>query len=196
MTHAQTQALALKSELFLKLKKLLLPLVMSFVFLRTKIVNLLSQISRNYRGSPFTKDDWPFFQACHIRAGDRFPNFFIEKKGKKLKLSSVLDDSSHHMLLFLGSKSEMITKETLKRYSENLKAYRPIIKCHFLSCLITKSHLDEVSVVSPECYKDLKVSSSAIFLIRPDGYVGFSCGYCDLRKLTSYLDKKYFRKNQ
>ena len=93
MTHAQTQALALKSELFLKLKKLLLPLVMSFVFLRTKIVNLLSQISRNYRGSPFTKDDWPFFQACHIRAGDRFPNFFIEKKGKKLKLSSVLDDS-------------------------------------------------------------------------------------------------------
>ena len=194
MTHAQTIALGLKSALFMFFKKKLLPFMMSFHFMRVKITNLLSQVSRNYKGSSIVKDDWPLFKISYLKAGERFPNFIIKKNNKSLKLSSVLDDTSHHVLFFLDSKKVFLFNEMLKKYSETLKSYLPKIKSHFFSSSTKDVNNQALSFISQAQYKSLGVKKSAIFLIRPDGYIGFSSGYSDLRRLVSFLEKTYFRK--
>ena len=171
-----------------------------------------SMITINYRNSPIADEyrELPlhlgnpikeiaelgvwrdFGEAPH--AGDRAPDFTFNSNGVEKRLFEIIQGTSHKLLMFVGNYDEPDFKEDFKqRYSLLKQKYGEAIE----PVLIHINELPfavegEISVIQDdrgELHQRYGAHSHCIYLIRPDGYIGYRSQPAKLNLFLEYCDR-------
>ncbi len=159
-----------------------------FLSLAMKIVNLSSQMQKSlfwfmselgirYEKNKFIDENTRGADSRFLAgpgAGSRAPDAPLESS----TLFESFKENHCHVLIFIKSdhKKAMILENQVKELET---CYRKWVKFHVL----TKSQDTKI------IFKRYHVSSTAIYFIRPDGYIGFRESSLDFDKLSTYLKK-------
>lgn len=129
------------------------------------------QLALNYRDSSLSReDDLP---ATPLHAGDRAPDApLLDRNGKPLRLFDIFR-GPHFTLLSLGKHDLPGLDGVRERHSQSLRVYE-----------IDRLIDDRGHVLAAYGGED-----GALFLIRPDGYIGFIGGSESLRSVAGYLEQ-------
>ena len=129
---------------------------------RKKINVLLSETQYNYEHSSIVSEHWN--NSNGFKAGDRVPNEILSIQDKKIFLFDLLQGTSSIILIFSSSPQAVLLKKQMAHFA---KAY----------------------IVS----RDSRVYESfglyeGVYIIRPDGYVGFRADFLDTDGCVHYFD--------
>ncbi len=138
----------------------------------SRLVDQISEIGIHYRNSPIVGEDWQGDGGP--RPGDRAPVIG-------------LNGTSHHVLLFAGDQPDL---EALKHIGDMMP--KGIVGPR----LVTKHPLDwsEPLLLDEDgsIHRKYGAESSCVYLIRPDGYVGYRGCPAQPDRIEAYL-RKVFR---
>ncbi len=152
--------------------------------IRAIAFHFVSQLGVRYRASPAVTEGEPRLRRGP-RAGDRLPDARVRRAGATTYLQQELSHP-HLQLLLCGPVGEWDTD----RLTE--------LVVQFTDLLVT-THLtsDDVEGALVDCDGEalarLGVETTAQYVVRPDGHVGFRCAGTDLSRATRYLDQ-WFRR--
>jgi 2-polyprenyl-6-methoxyphenol hydroxylase-like FAD-dependent oxidoreductase len=136
-----------------------------------KIGNMLAQVSIQYKNSPI-------INYHRLIEGTRAPDV--------MKLYHSFRNTQHNILLFTES-ADIIKK--IQEWAR--KSYPDLIKIHAIS----KQPIENVdnNIVDAEgvIYKKYQVSDQALYIIRPDGYIGYIAEECKQSYIGDYMNKLF-----
>ncbi|WP_218814288.1 FAD-dependent monooxygenase [Rickettsiella endosymbiont of Dermanyssus gallinae] len=170
-----------KNYLVSLLRNLFLPFFIRFVFAKKhaeqRLFWFMSQLNIHYHSNEFiyeiTKNaNTAFKKGPH--AGYRAPDAPINASS----LFSMLRDKPFHLLLFQRGKTQQADLENLK-----LLAYSYADWVHI--------HPFQASPDNEVLFQRYGVTSAAIYIIRPDGYIGFRAYGYDLTAANNYLKRLF-----
>jgi 2-polyprenyl-6-methoxyphenol hydroxylase-like FAD-dependent oxidoreductase len=139
---------------------------------RSDLLNQISEIGIDYRESPIVAQDWQ--NPSGPLPGDRAP------------LIDGLNGVTHHLLLFTGNEPDIAALSEIGRLvpkgvvCSHLIATRPV---EWEGSLIP----DRRRVI----HERFGAESSCLYLIRPDGYIGYRASPPDPARLGVYLSKVF-----
>jgi hypothetical protein len=146
-----------------------------------KLGDGLSGLAVNYRRSPIVEEHAT--GTAGPAAGDRAPDapLVATKDGVSLRLYNLFAEH-RHILLLLGDGREALPP-TMPRYPENV----------FAACRVVPPGTSGGDYVDREGILAQRYGSTpAVYLIRPDGYVGFRCDWRTVStSLPPYLAKLF-----
>jgi 2-polyprenyl-6-methoxyphenol hydroxylase-like FAD-dependent oxidoreductase len=150
---------------------------------RTFVYRTLSQLAIRYRHSPAVEEGQP---ALHRgpKAGDRLPDARIVRDGQTIWLQEALATPTFHLLL-CGSPVDW----NRNRVAALQDRYAGLVAIHHLAREAAPGVLHDVDgqAFARLGVARLGVERAAHFLVRPDGYIGYSSGGPDLNGLERYL---------
>lgn len=168
-----------------------------------------SMITINYRNSPIVDEyrELPLYLGNPIkeiaelgvwrdfgeapRAGDRAPDLAFNSNGTEKRLFEIIQGTSHKLLMFVGNYNEPNFEEDFKqRYSLLEQKYGEAID----PVLIHMNELpfavnEKISVIQDdegELHQRYGAHSHCIYLIRPDGYIGYRSQPAKLNLFLEY----------
>lgn len=133
------------------------------------LVHQISEIGINYRESPIVAEDWN--GGAGPEPGDRAP------------LIEGLDGTSHHMLLFTSDDPDLRALAEVQR-----------LATHGFICprLITPRPVSwnepQIPDESGALHAKFGARSPCVYLVRPDGYIGYRGSPPDAKRVASYLE--------
>jgi hypothetical protein len=140
----------------------------------------VSQLAIRYRTSPLSADG-PNAPRRGPKAGDRLPDAPLVHDGQNTTLHAATARPGWHLLL-CGPTSAWPTPE-LARIGER---HADLITVHHLTNTDTLGVLQDPN--GPDRGRHgLATSGTALYLVRPDGHIGYRSGGNDLTGLHSYL---------
>lgn len=131
--------------------------------------------------------------------GDRAPDFIFNSNGTDKRLFEIIRGTTHKLLLFVGNYDEPDFKQDFQqRYSLIKERYGKAIE----PVLIHMNELpfkvnNEITVVSDddgELHQRYGAHSHCIYLIRPDGYIGYRSQPAKLDLFLEYCDRFFAKK--
>jgi pentachlorophenol monooxygenase len=159
---------------------------------RRRIVGMLSQLDVSYRGSPVVAEAVNGNASGGPRAGDRAPDGLLEprKPREARRLFGILSHTRHSLLVFAGSDAAVDDEPLQSEAVRVVESYRGLVDAYRIapaarvggSARIPTAH--DADGVLHETYG---ASKPALYLIRPDGYVGFRSGAGAISALEPYL---------
>ena len=133
-----------------------------------------------------------FGEAPH--AGDRAPDFVFNSNGAEKRLFEIIRGTSHKLLMFVGNYDEPDFEADFKqRYSLIRERYGEAIAPILI-------HMNELPFEAPEgisvvqddegeLHQRYGAHSHCIYLIRPDGYIGYRSQPAKLNLFLDYCDR-------
>ena len=153
----------------------------------------LAGLVNHYRESPIVAEDARL--GGGPKAGDRAPDAggLVAADGRPPKrLFEVLaEDAVHHLLVFAGASASEWRVEELGRLAERIEARRPaLVRVHLVTARSAKGEVTGTLVdATGEIGRRYGARSERLYLIRPDGYVGFRGPASEPGPLEGYLDR-------
>jgi 2-polyprenyl-6-methoxyphenol hydroxylase-like FAD-dependent oxidoreductase len=142
------------------------------------------QLGLNYRGSSLSRQDDP--PSTPLQAGDRAPDApLLDHDGNPVRLFDIFR-GPRFTLLSLGSHDFQGLNQVRERFKQNLQAYT-IDRGPSGSASCNNQLIDDQGHVL-HAYGG---ENGALFLIRPDGYIGFIGGSKSIGSAESYLEQLY-----
>jgi 2-polyprenyl-6-methoxyphenol hydroxylase-like FAD-dependent oxidoreductase len=165
-----------------------------FDFVRRRIARGLSELDIDYRRSPIVADDSGWFHSAGPRPGERAPDVVIRTDAEDcpVRLSSVLDRGRHTLLAFAGKSAsgaqalETVGKLVGERYADRIAACLVVGASANLSW--TGPRLDDAE---GHLHHRYGADAATLYLIRPDGYIGYRAQPPDADKLAAYLGRLF-----
>jgi len=150
------------------------PVVTSFGFVQDKIKNTMSELAINYRDSPLSAEAWPRL-AGGPAAGDRLPN---------LPLAAIEDGRATTLFVELrsGKFQLLLAPVADDKQSENDLLEIAAVAEHAFPGLIAAFLVSDAAV-----REQLGAAESALYLVRPDGYVAYRAEPADVASLAKYF---------
>lgn len=179
--------------------RLLRPHILKFVLNKQKLSHFLtlklSQLSNHYRSSSLSRNrlSWKkWLQSKHhyLVAGDRLLDLELMVQGK---LCSLLDFVSgpHFSVLIFATHIKAVEKQ-LRQLDFLLNAKYPHIELYVIAKDNGSQELADFTGKIASCdlqsFEKYSLSSSIIYLVRPDKYIGLVQEDLDLKPLEHYLD--------
>ena len=148
--------------------------------LRAAAFHFVSQLGIRYRASPAATEGAPILRRGP-RAGDRLPDARVQRDNRETYLQQELSHASVQLLLCGPKQVWDVDRVTLlvNQFQERLT----------VTYLTTEQAEGSLVDVYGEAFERLGVESTAQYVIRPDGHVGFRCGGADLRAIGQYLNR-------
>lgn len=174
-----------KNSFISHLRNSVLPLLLSFLFSKKRIEQhlfwFISQLNIHYHTNPFIYEiakgaDVTFKRGP--KAGYRAPDAPVNSSS----LFSLLQTKPIHLLLFQSKKNQ--DYEILESLKTLENSYCGWLQIHHFTSLANNKIL----------FRRYGVTTSAIYIIRPDGYIGFRLYGCNLALARNYL-KHLFQPN-
>jgi 2-polyprenyl-6-methoxyphenol hydroxylase-like FAD-dependent oxidoreductase len=189
-----TAVATLRSPVSRWLRNHIAPILGSFQFLRDKIRDDWFELSINYRHGPLSAEKWPRF-AGGLAAGDRMLNAPLTVVGgTPTTLFSALRGKQHALLLLPGSGGAEAMAQLLSVATEANSAFPGIYQAHVVARAGNEAALPQSDVpvwidATGRVYDKLHVTQTALFLVRPDGYIGYRCQPADGKALLDYMGR-------
>ncbi|MEW6145146.1 MAG: FAD-dependent monooxygenase [Thermodesulfobacteriota bacterium] len=168
-----------------------------------KLLTTLSQIEINYRESPIVGERWyqpDAIEGYHnyrrdLEAGERVKDYALTSLDGKtsLRLYGLLRDTRHKLLLFSGALPEGMEFDELRKIHNTIGSeYKDLIDVHLIAGThdLPSGFEKMKSVWSDKdlgMHRDFGAAKSSLYLIRPDGYIGFRNEPASLSDLLEYL---------
>lgn len=140
------------------------------------IFKFLSQTWIGYRKSPAVDGDK---NAKHVRPGDRAPYGFLEHNGERVSLFEFFRGVEHQLLMFEG-------KEARADFDKRCLEAQAVASYTRVNAQPIKVRADNVTL-----HKTYEVTGPTVFLIRPDGYIGYRGALDRPDLLIGYLRRFY-----
>ena len=141
----------------------------------------VSQLNIGYRSSPAVQEGRPALRRGP-RAGDRLPDARVARDGQAYWLGEALVGPGFHLLLCGPPGVWHPSQLTSLRHR-----YPDLLAVHHLTREATTP--GTLHDLDGQVFARLGVDSSAQYLIRPDGHIGYRCGGDDLAGLQRYLTR-------
>ena len=156
----------------------LAPLALRVRPVRAAAFRTISQLGIRYRHSPAVTDG-PAAPRRGPKAGDRLPDAPVARGGQPTTLHEALAAPGFHLLL-CGPRDQW-------RHAQHLPgSYPGLLTVHHLSPSPAPGVLHDVG---RQALTRLGVTSTAHFLVRPDGHIGYRAGGTDVFGLERYLTR-------
>lgn len=194
-THWATRAVVLRNPLARAVRNQMLPWLLGRQSVQRRLARELSGLGVNYRDSPVVAGDcreaWEGPQP-----GDRVPDVRLPMPSDGIRrLFDVLQGTHHTLLCFDSSQSEQsdATSEFAKIHTFMQQEY-----CRFIKIFRVKPQRDaagsagDVSVLidsQDHLHAKFHADQPCLYLIRPDGYVGYRSRPPEASKLRDYLQR-------
>lgn len=187
-----TEMASLRHPLAQSLRDHLLPLLTGMDFIQDRVRRTISELAIHYPHSPIVEEH---VLGGGVSAGDRAPDVELKnaETGEALRLFQALQYPRSTLLLLSGHSSEASTLERLQQIGTEVeRRYGQYI----VPCLVaaeedspTLSGWDGLFLLDPQqaLHKRYGSSGPRLYLIRPDGYVGFRSSLADSDPLRAYL---------
>jgi hypothetical protein len=198
-----TTVATLRNSTALWLRDHLAPILGSFQFARDKIRDEWFEFSINYRHSPLSAEKWPTLTGG-LAAGDRLCDAPVTSAadGKPTTLFAALRGTRHTLLLLPGVGDAAAIGEMLKISDEASRAFPNVLAVHVVlkseSAAAAKNVASGVPVwvdIRGRVHEKLHAGGRSLFVVRPDGYIGYRCQPADGKALLDYLGRFLVRKN-
>ncbi|ACK70929.1 monooxygenase FAD-binding [Gloeothece citriformis PCC 7424] len=163
--------------------------------------NTLAEVNISYRHSPIVADYYHRFLANlhpnRVQGGDRAPDGLLyQRSGQSVRIFELLDYKQYSLLLYID---QPITKDIFQNWVNRVKASQKTdskrIKVYWI---FSKQELtenlevnDSIFIASDESIFSQYYQGSCLYLIRPDGYVGFCSSLSQWEKFKAYLSKVF-----
>jgi 2-polyprenyl-6-methoxyphenol hydroxylase-like FAD-dependent oxidoreductase len=146
--------------------------------LRTIAFRFVSELDIRYRKSPAVREGAPAL-ATGPRAGDRLPDAAIMLNGRATSLQREVVGPCLCVLLCAHDEAWSGTTDLAARYDRTVVVRR-----------LARSPAPDVLVdAGGEALARLGVRERAVYVVRPDGYVGYRCAGSDLAGAEAYLSR-------
>ncbi len=217
-TRAATKLVTLSSPVSRGLRRQILGFVSSFGAVQRRGPRYFHQLYVNYRKSPIVEEKQPpLLQKTshegpgteHLglperlafrrgpRAGDLAPDAPVLEEGRPTRLRRVLRGSRHSLLLFAGlaatsqdyARTQLTVEEVQRRFGDRVDTH-----VVFPGEKVPEIDGDHGSVLLDPggvYHSRYGARAGCLYLVRPDGYVGFRAQPVDPEALLAYLDRLY-----
>lgn len=210
VTGLATRAITVRNPIFTQARDRIAKFATSFESVQQRIRNTVSELNVNYRNSPIVQEDHPFLIHLHPnepslrdwwdfrtqpKAGERAPDVMIETVDGAKRLFQVLSDLKHNLLLFGGKVAQKVNCAKLSQIAQQVEEkFRDRIDVHIvlLNSLIPEElEWFKSILLDPQgkCHHRYSATGECLYLIRPDGYIGYRTQPADVSKLWAYLQK-------
>lgn len=220
MTDFMTKVNTMRNPVAKNIRARLAPVLVAQEVIQQRLRKSVSELAINYRKSPIvaehrvgliharvpghTKEELPavgeWFSFDHgPDPGDRAPdaNLFDSSTEKAVRLFEVLRGVEHHLLLLAGARTSSSGMKDLAKIAKFvLEKYPDLIKVHLIA---EDDGVWEDCPPLASCFSDPELSlhhrygaaSECLYLIRPDGYIGFRSLPADRGSLADYLKQMF-----
>ena len=170
------------------------PIIGSFQFARDKVRDEWFELSINYRHSPLSAEKWPWLTSG-VAAGDRLGDARLTSAsdGSFTTLFEALRGSSHKLLLLPGADEEF-SKELLALIHDVETLYPQVFSTHLILKPDNPPLVPATEFSGPvwidtdnRLHHKLHVKNQSLFVVRPDGYLGYRCQPASREGLLNYL---------
>jgi 2-polyprenyl-6-methoxyphenol hydroxylase-like FAD-dependent oxidoreductase len=193
-----------------ELKRHLAAILASQPVIQERMRRAVAELNINYRHSPIVARHrlLPTSEGAAIdpeayhdfgaapHAGDRVPDAQLERhpSGKVVRFCQVCTGTKHHLFLLAGRRANEETYQRMRELQDEIGGrYGRIIEVHVVvphevpPVLRSNGSL----LIDPigELHQRYGASMDCLYLIRPDGYIGFRSQPADAEALQSYLAK-------
>lgn len=193
-TKRATHIIDSDSFLIKILRMKLLPFLLKHTSLSNRILNANAQLRIHYRKSSILDGD--HIPAKSPNPGERLPNEFIYcyHSNQKKSLLEITCEMKHHLLFFIPKQSSSYQEiETIQMLL--LKQNLPV-EIHFIlkedvapKAWMKKNHL--WADRKGELHGRWNLSTPCLFLVRPDGYLGYVSSKVQKKTFESFLQKTF-----
>jgi len=203
LTDMATRMVGLHNPVLAAVRNKLLGKLSKLDPVQDKILTTLSQIEINYRESPVVEERWyqpDAIEGYHdyrhdLQAGERVKDYSLSSLGGNggIQLYDLLKDIRHNLLLFTGALPEDMEFDELRKIYNSIESeYKDVIGVHLIagSDELPPDFIKMKSVWRDEgllMHRDFGAAKSSLYLIRPDGYIGFRDQPANLGDLLEYL---------
>jgi 2-polyprenyl-6-methoxyphenol hydroxylase-like FAD-dependent oxidoreductase len=160
----------------------LAPLVLRFTALRRTGLRTVSQLAIRYRKSPASTDG-PRSPARGPKAGDRLPDAPVIHNGRSSTLHAALAQPGYHLLL-----CGLTTAWPPERAAAAAARWPGLLTVHRLGTQPVPGTLHDPDGTALHRL-GLRAASTAHYLVRPDGHIGYRAGGTNLAGAHAYLAK-------
>jgi 2-polyprenyl-6-methoxyphenol hydroxylase-like FAD-dependent oxidoreductase len=188
LTENLTSIATLRHPIPQKIRNRLIPILAGFEVLEQRLLSRLAEISISYRRSPIVGQSGRWYTAAAL-PGDRALDAPL---GGGRRVFDLLRGARHVVLMFT---SEHPGEEDLRGF-ENIERYmRGGYSAEVTSYLISRSDLPWpgplVMDADGAAHHTYSAGVPCLYLIRPDGYIGFRSLGSDPLPLLEYLNRVY-----
>ena len=196
-------AITLRNPLLESLRNRLASFLGEFDFVRQRIAIGISELGVNYRKSPIVAEDRTGVASLHgfagPRAGDRVPDVPIDATANDgaARLFELLRGTRHHLLLFEGESPAPDSHAALVSLAQQVRNRlgRWIESRIAIAAVKRPESLAWDGPVALDVDRSLHhrfgATAACLYLIRPDGYVGYRSQTADAEKLWAYLERLF-----
>ena len=204
-TDLATRVVTLRSPLAQAVRNQVALFLSSLEVVQHRLRQTVAGLLRNYRKSPIVAEHGRgivstrqgFGAAC--RAGDRVPDSTFSRTRPdprdSVRLYELLRAKRHQLLLF-GGGGEIVTgvRGNLAEIGAQVRnRYRELVDVHLViprAARLDPSHWDGSILVDTQgdLYRLWASEGESLYLIRPDGYLGYRSQPADSARLFSYLE--------
>ena len=182
LTENLTAIATLRHPISQKIRNRLIPILAGFEILEQRLVDRLAETSVNYRSSPIVGQAGRWYTAGPV-PGDRAPD---------ANLGPLLRGTTHVVLLFAGGhpkEEEMRGFGNIGRYMR--EGYPDEVKTYLVARSAVEWEGDKVLDLDGNAHHAYGTGVPCVYVIRPDGYVGFRSLSSDPLPLLEHLNRVY-----
>ncbi|PYC71601.1 hypothetical protein C7C45_11265 [Micromonospora arborensis] len=186
-TERATKAVTLHSPVSRMMRDGVLHLLDRIRRAEEKVVRSFGGLNIEYRDSPAVLDRWQAAGPSGPAPGDVAPDGFLRDRNGYETLRHLLRGPGHRLLLFGGQQQPAALAEAADRARAVLGSLGRVFT------VVRKPMLDVPAGVFVDQHGDVHrrygADRPAMFLIRPDGYLGLRADAHDVTPLREYLDR-------
>lgn len=203
LTDMATKMIGLHNPVLAAIRNKLIGTLSALDPVEEKLLLTLSQIEISYRESPIVVERWyqpDAVEGYHnyrhdLQAGERVKDYSLMSLdgNGSIQLYDLLKDIRHKLLLFTGALPEDMEFDELRKIQHSLESeYKDMIDVHLIagSDGLPPDFTKMSSVWRDKgllMHRDFGAAKSSLYLIRPDGYIGFRNEPASLSDLLEYL---------
>jgi 2-polyprenyl-6-methoxyphenol hydroxylase-like FAD-dependent oxidoreductase len=217
-TAQQTRINGLKSPIAQEIRNQVLGFLIRFEVIQQRISRSYGQLNLHYRNSPIVHEDrssvvqaaladpsdesanlldWRDFGAAP-RPGDRALDAVFGDEDNEQRLFQVMAGTQHTLLLFDGRAPTEAGYNNLAQIATTIQSrYANLVRVHIVVPFHEKPEAlewDDSVLLDAESilHHRYGAGSECLYLVRPDGYVGYRCQPADREKLLAYLARLFW----
>ena len=200
LTDAMTRTVTLRQPLVEQLRNHVLPFLAGLETLQHNMANTITELAINYRKSPIVEQHWGHgLTALHPTgpaAGDRAPDGPIHSTpdNDHSPLWDILRGTGHNLLLFSGFDPTPDDYRSLIAIQATLQDYAPQLTPHLIVAgrSLSPDLAPSGSILwdnERALHQRYGADSACLYLIRPDGYIGYRSLPPEGAKLKTYWER-------